>query len=231
MTLPEVLAGIEALREPRGEAHYAKLGLPLRGYGVGLTKLRKLAKSAGRDNALSDALWATDLYEARIIALLVEDPKRITRAAVEARVATPHFCRFVHVYASCDSVLARSPVARPLAVDWAGDPDPLRRRIAYLLLGELAGDAKDKALTDAFFLPYIAAVRLGLQGEENYVRDAMNAFLLYVGQRNAVLHAAALSAAAAIGKVVVDYGDNSCEAPDVTKHLSGARIRQKVGAA
>jgi tRNA pseudouridine(55) synthase len=139
--------------------------------------------------------------------------------------------RFVHVYASCDSVLARSPVARPLAVDWAGDPDPLCRRIAYLLLGELAGDTKDKALTDAFFLPYIATVRTGLQGEENYVRDAMNAFLLYVGQRNAVLHAAALSAAEAIGKVEVDYGDNSCEATDVGKHLSGERIRKKVGAA
>ena len=231
MTVSEVLAAIEALQDARGIVHWNKLGSPLRGYGVGLTKLRKLAKEVGRDPALAAQLDQTDVYEARVIGLLIDDPKRLTRAQVEAQVDRPGFGQLTHVFASCDSTLGRSPIAREVAEAWCVLPDPLRRRCAFLLFAELSENKKDKALTDAYFLALIARVRAELQGEENYVKDAMNAFLLYVGQRNAVLNAAALEAAQAVGKVAVDYGDNSCEAPDVAKHLSGPHIRKKVGLA
>ena len=48
-----------------------------------------------------------------------------------------------------------------------------------------------------------------------------------IGLRNVALNKRALKAAKKIGKVEVDYGDNSCQAVDVIKHLTSDRIKEK----
>ena len=46
----------------------------LKSFGIGLTVLRKLAKQIGRDHELALKLWESDIYDAKIIALLIDDP-------------------------------------------------------------------------------------------------------------------------------------------------------------
>ena len=67
-----------------------------------------------------------------------------------------------------------------------------------------------------------------LQNEENFVKDAMNTALWMIGQRSKHLNALVLDAANTIGKVEVDYGDNSCKAMDLTEHLTSERIQKKL---
>src|SRR5262245_17895200 len=89
MTVSEVLALLDAERDERGISNWEKLGsgtAGMRSYGIGLTRLRKLAKRIGRNRELAHALWKTDVYEARVIALLVDDPARITRDQAEKQV-------------------------------------------------------------------------------------------------------------------------------------------------
>jgi len=89
MTVSEVLALLDAERDERGMSNWEKLGSStagMRSYGIGLTRLRKLAKRIGRNRELAHALWKTDVYEARVIALLVDDPARITREQAEQQV-------------------------------------------------------------------------------------------------------------------------------------------------
>jgi 3-methyladenine DNA glycosylase AlkD len=50
--------------------------------GIGLSRLRTPAKQIGRQRELAHALWRTNVDEARVIALLVDDPARITRDPV-----------------------------------------------------------------------------------------------------------------------------------------------------
>src|SRR5690606_40585435 len=42
-----------------------------------------IAKSLGRDHELADALWRTGVYEARMLASMVDEPERVTRAQMD----------------------------------------------------------------------------------------------------------------------------------------------------
>lgn len=62
MTVSEVLALLDAERDERGMNNWEKLrpeNAGMRSYGIGLTRLRKLAKRIGRDRELALALWKT----------------------------------------------------------------------------------------------------------------------------------------------------------------------------
>jgi len=230
MTKTEVLTLLKENRNERGIAHWQKLGSrtgQLKSYGIGLTQLRKLAKQIGRDHKLAQQLWRSNVYDAKIIGLLIDEPKKLTRDQVENQVADLHAGMLAHVFASCDATLAKAPFAVEVATDWMDSKDDMRRRCGYLLLYELAKNKKNKALDDAYFLGYLERIQKSIHDEENWVRDAMNAALLGVGKRNPSLNKAAIRAAKAIGPVQVDYGDSSCEPVDVLKHLSSDHLKKK----
>ena len=87
MTKAEVMALLKANRNERGQKHWEKLGPGtggLKSFGIGLTQLRKLAKKAGRDHKLALQLWKSDNHDARIVGLLIDEPKKITREQAEA---------------------------------------------------------------------------------------------------------------------------------------------------
>lgn len=117
--------------------------------------------------------------------------------------------------------------AQDRAVQWVKSKDDVKRRCAYLLLYHLARD--DKKLGDDFFEPLLDTIEKRLQKEENWVKDGMNAAFMRIGMRSRGLNRRALAVAKKIGKVEVDYGDdNSCEAPDVVKHLTSPALKKKL---
>ncbi len=155
MTVSEVLALLNAERDERGISNWKKLGsgaAGLKSYGIGLTRLRKLAKKIGRNRKLAQALWATDVYDARVIALLIDDPSRITREQAEQQVEELAGGMLAHVFASCDATLAKTPFVVELADQWVRSDDPVRRDCGYGLLYEASKFSGKKAPTEAFFL-------------------------------------------------------------------------------
>ena len=229
MTKTEVMTLLKKNKNERGIANWKKLGHKgIRSYGIGLTQLRKLAKKVGRDHELAAKLWASDVYDARVISLLIDEPKKMTREQAEAQVEDLEMGLLAHVYGSCDATLAKAPFARELAVDWTKSKDKMRRRCGYLLLYELSKNKRDQALDDAFFSAYIDKIEKNIQKEENWVKDAMQASMLGIGKRNPKLNKAAIKAAKKYGPIEVDYGDNSCEPLDVVKHLTSDWLQKKL---
>ena len=45
--------------------------------------MKQIAKQLGRSHELAEALWATDRYEARMLATLVDEPERVTPAQMD----------------------------------------------------------------------------------------------------------------------------------------------------
>jgi 3-methyladenine DNA glycosylase AlkD len=111
-------------------------------YGVGLTELRKLARTIGKDHALALELWKSDIYEARILGLLIDDPKLITREQAEEQVEDLNEPVLAHVFSSCDASLAKVPFIVELATDWIDSKDKTRRSCGYGLLSEIASSKK-----------------------------------------------------------------------------------------
>lgn len=232
MTVSEVLALLEAERDERGVKNWEKLGrgtAGLKSHGIGLTRLRKLAKQVGRNRDLSLALWRTDVYDARVIALLIDDPAHITRDQAERQVEELAGGMLAHVFASCDATLARTPFMVDLAEAWVRSDDPVRRDCGYGLLYEASKLTGKKAPSDDFFLAQVERIANTIDGEPENVRLAMGAALMGIGKRNAALNKAALKVARDVGPIAFTSASGTCEPFDVAKHLTSDRLKEKLG--
>ena len=233
MTKTEVLDLLEENRDARGEANWKEMGDRTGGmtsFGIGLTKLRAIAKRVGRDHDLALKLWNERNHDAKVIGLLIDDPKQLTRDQVEKQVDGAGSGMLSHVLSSCDATLPKSPLAFEIAKDWMSSTDPVRRRCGYGLVYELAKDKKDKRLVDEFFLGCVEKIGKTIAKEENSVRVGMGGALLSIGKRNKKLNAAAIKVARAIGPIHFSDGDRKCEPMDVLKHLTSDYLRDKLGA-
>ncbi len=230
MTVTEVLALLEAERDVRGMSHWERLGSPgLKSFGIGLTRLRKLAKEIGRDRELALALWKTDVWEGKVLALLVDDPAKITRAQAETQVEQMANGMLAHVFASCDATLAKTPFVVELADQWVRSDDPVRRDCGYGLLYEASKFSGKKAPSEEFFLAHVARIADRIGTEPERVRMAMGSALMGIGKRSARLNQAALKVARVVGPIEFTSGSGECEPFDVVKHLTSDRLREKLG--
>jgi hypothetical protein len=232
MTKTEVLDLLARNRDARGEANWKAMGDRTGGltsYGIGLTRLRAIAKHVGRNHDLARKLWNERNHDARIVGLLIDDPKQLTRDQVEQQVDEAGPGMLGHVLSSCDATLAKSPIAFEIAKDWMASRDPIRRSCGYGLVYELAKDKKDRRLTNEFFLGCIETIRKTIAKEANGVRAGMGGALLSIGKRNKQLNAAAIEVARAIGPIDFSDGPKKCEPMDVLKHLTSGDVRRKLG--
>lgn len=231
MTVSEVLALLDAERDERGMSNWKKLGPGtggMRSYGIGLTRLRKLAKRIGRDRELALALWKTDVYDARVIALLIDDPAHLTREQAESQVEELTGGMLAHVFASCDATLAKTSFVVELADEWVRSDDPVRRECGYGLLYETSKFPGKKAPPEEFFLAHVERIADRIAGESEKVRLSMATALMGIGKRNAVLNEAALEIAREVGPIEFTSASGECEPFDVTKHLTTDRLKEKL---
>lgn len=230
MTKTQVIDLLKENRNERGMANWKKMTpdrIKLESFGIGLTQLRKMAKQIGRDPELARQLWDTDIYDAKVIGLLIDDPKHMTREQVEEQVENLQGGMLLHVFSTCGATLAKTPFAFELANDWMASRDTVRRDCGYALLYELS-KKNPKGMDDEYLLNRIAHIRKEIDNKERSVRPAMGAALMGIGKRNRELNQAAVSAAKAIGPI--DYGtDNNCEPLNVEKHLTSDYLKKKLG--
>ena len=196
MNTEDVFDLLEQHQVPRGIENWNKLSdtSGLSSFGIGLTVLRKLAKKIGRNRELALALWQTDNYDAKVLSLLIDEPKKLTIEQAESQVEEVGIGLLTHVFASCDATLAKAPFAFELAQRWLQSDDVMRRRCAYGLIYELS-KKNNKKYTDEFFLSVVEKIRHSLFDEPRSSRVAMGGALMGIGKRNLKLNQAALEVA------------------------------------
>lgn len=234
MKKAEVLALLKENSNERGIENWKKSKThpaSLKSYGIGLTQLRKIAKTVGRDHKLAQQLFKSNIHDAKIVGLLIDDPKQLTRERAEEQVESLEGGYLTHVFSSCDATLPKCSFAVDLARDWMDSKDSTRRRCAWGLMYEFSKFKGKKAPDDDFFMKCIDRIQSSIHDDKDmWVRESMNGALLGIGKRNKKLNKAAIKAVKFIGPVDVDYGDdNSCEPLDVLKHLTSDYVKKKLG--
>ena len=199
----------------------------LSSYGMGLTVHRKLAKQIEKDHELALQLWQTDNYDAKVIGLLIDEPKKVTREQAETQVEELGIGVLTHVFSSCDATLAKSPIAFELARDWLEHDDPMRRRCAYGLIYELS-KKNNKSINDEFYFSIIKKIEQEIMQEPINMRVSMGAALMGIGKRNKELNQQAVRVAEAIGPIDFNEDGQKCEPMDVVKHLTSDYLKQKL---
>jgi 3-methyladenine DNA glycosylase AlkD len=158
-----------------------------------MANLQKIAKRLGRDHDLAAALWGTGVYEARMLACLVDDPAQVTPGQMDAWRAD--FDNWGIVDTVCFKLFDQSPHAFAKIGEWAGLNDEFgKRRAAFALLACLA--LHDKTADDQPFLDGLVLIERAAGDDRNFVKKAVNWALRAIGLRKSpALKAAALETA------------------------------------
>lgn len=217
----QVLAELSALGTEQNRKVYRRHGTGDNLYGVSYADLGKVAKRIKTDHELALDLWASGNHDARVLALMVADPKRVDEATLDAWV------RQTGNYTLADALavfVAKTPFLRAKAEEWSPSEDEWVGTTGWDLVAHLA--MQDASLPDAYFEGYLATIERQLHASKNRVRYAMNSALIAIGTRNLALEALALGVAARLGKVVVDHGETGCKTPDAATYIAKARARK-----
>ena len=203
----------------------ARFAIPSdKAFGVSVADVRKIARQLGRSHELAAALWATDRYEARLLAIFVDEPARVSPAQMD------RWCKDFDSWALCDTacfaLFDRTAHAWQKVAPWAARQPEFEKRAGFALLWALA--VHDKACADAPFLQGLQLIEASAGDDRNFVRKAVNMALRAVGKRNAALHAAA----AEVARRLAASQDPTARwvGKDALRELTSARVMQRVAA-
>lgn len=190
--VPSILATLRSLASKSVRDGMARYAIPSdKAFGVSVGTLRKEAKRIGRDHELAEGLWKTGLYEARMLATMIDEPEKVTAAQMD------RWCRdfdnWAIVDTACFHLFDKTVAAWTMVERWANLKGEFQKRAAFALIWSLT--VHDKRSGDAAFLNRLKLIERAATDERNFVKKAVNMALRATGKRNAALHAAATATA------------------------------------
>ena len=231
MNKKEVISLLKSNKDERGINHWnSKVNSDLESFGIGLTKLRKLAKEIGKNHDLSLELWESNIYDARTIAILIDEPKKMTREQIESQVDKLNQGHLAHAFSSCGAPLGKVAFVMEIAKDWINSDDRNRIRCGYGLIYEESKSKKKNAPSNEDFLTIVNKIDKEFKNHKTSVLGAMGGALMGIGKRNPELNKAALKVAKKIGPIYFNADENNCEPFDVVKHLTSDYLKNKFSA-
>lgn len=136
-TLKETLVQLEALGNEKVRAQNSKNGAGNNQFGVRLGDIRNLATKIKANHALGIALWKTGNIDARLLAILLINPKNLPGDELDRMVRS---VGFVQVADWLNSYLVKKyPDKETLRQRWMADDDPWIARAGWSLTSERIG--------------------------------------------------------------------------------------------
>jgi 3-methyladenine DNA glycosylase AlkD len=160
-------------------------------WGVPVPRLRSLARELAPDHSLAVRLFRTGVHDARALAVMVEDPARLTAAQMERWVA--QFDSWAICDGACQELFRKTPLAHAKILEWAERPEEFTRRAAFSLIAQLA--VHDRRAPPSQFRDYLRLVDRAAEDPRNYVRKGVSWALRAIGKREPGLHQAAMALA------------------------------------
>lgn len=188
-----IVAELRRQRSERDIAGQRRFGITPQTEQLGLSfaVLRPIARRHRRDHALALALWATAVHDARLLAVLIDDPRLVTTAQMERWVRDCDSWALVD--GACIHLWRKTPLALPQARRWMRRRAEFVKRAGFVLVATLAVHAKDAG--DEVFLACLREISRAANDERNFVRKAVNWALRQIGKRNIRLRRAAITTA------------------------------------
>ena len=193
-----VLADLQHLANPVNVAGMARFGIVGKKLlGITTVQLRTIAKRIGCNHELAEELWSSGIFEARILAAFIADPKRLTRRQANA------WAKDFECWADCDGLcihlFRKTPFAHELAVVWSKRREEFVKRAGFTMMATLA--VHDKAASNEVFRSYLKRVEEEATDERHKVKKGVNWALRQIGKRNRILNREAIRTAKRIQKL------------------------------
>ncbi len=223
LTCEEVVGILESKRNQENIDGMARFGITSKNVlGLCMADILAVAKRIGKDHEMALELWRTGIYEARVLAPLVDDPKKVTRAQME------RWAKDFDSWAVCDNacmhLFDRTKYAWEVLPDWCRREEEFVRRAGFSTIASIS--IHDKKTEDAKFLLLFPLIREASTDERPMVRKAVNWALRQIGKRNIALNKAAIAEA----KRIKALPSKSARwiASDALRELQGEKVQERL---
>ena len=215
MTCAEVMKKLEASGTAQNRKVYQRQGAGSNLFGVSFANLDKLKKQINTDHLLAQRLWNSGNVDARHLATLVADPKRVTEEELDKWVKDLDYYVITDLFAR--HLASQSPLAKLKAEEWIKSSEEWIGQAGWVVMAILTMQGND--LPDSYFERLLEIIKRDIHNSKNRVRYAMNNALIAIGIRNDNLQKKALAVAKTIGEVEVDHGETNCKTPDAAAYI------------
>jgi len=192
--------------------------------GVTGPVLHRMARSIGRNHDLAGELWESGSHGARLLACLVEEPERVTRAQMERWAR--EFDSWGLVDCACRYLFLYTPHAWKVCVAWSRRKPEFIKRAGFSQMAYLA--LHDKQADDARFEALLERIEEEARDPRHFVTMAVNWALRQIGKRNLALNRKAIRAAKRIAR------QDSCAArwvaADALRELNSPAVARRLSA-
>ncbi|MCX6665573.1 MAG: DNA alkylation repair protein [Euryarchaeota archaeon] len=185
MQYDDVIAYLKTHANPDNVKGMARFGInPENNLGLSVNTLRSFAKNIGKNHALALELWDSGIHDARLLAVLIENPIKVTSKQMNAWAK--NFNSWDICDQACTSLFDQTTFAWKKVFEWARRDEEFVRRAAFSLIAGLA--VHDKTASDTEFENVFPLITKHAVDERNYVKKAVNWALRNIGKRNIYLN-------------------------------------------
>lgn len=196
MNAAEIIKKLESLKNPENMAGMARFGIVTKkAFGISAPVLKEIAKDIKKHSKnrheLALKLWETGIHEARIIAYLVDDPKKVTEAQMDSWVKD--FDNWAICDGACGHLFCKTEFAYKKVLEWSAREEEFIKRAGLVLPAWLA--VHDKKADDKRIAQFLPILEKYSDDERNFIKKAVNWSLRQIGKRNLNLNKLAIATA------------------------------------
>ena len=196
MDVRDVIRELESLGSPDNVAGMARFGIVTeKAFGVPAAELKRIGNEVKRSvedrHGFALKLWKTGIHEARGVAYMVDDPKRVTEEQMEAWAAD--FDNWAICDSTCGHLFSRTSFAYKKVEEWSGRDEEFVKRAGIVLIAWLT--VHDKKADDSQFVKLLPILEREAADERNFIMKAVNWSLRQVGKRSLDLNRLAIETA------------------------------------
>lgn len=216
----QIISHLKKHSNPKDKEGMARFGInPKYALGVRVPVLRSLAKKIGKNHKLAQELWKTKIHEARILATMIDEPKKLSSKQMDEW--TKGFNSWDLCDQCCSNLFNKSPLAWRKTVEWPKRKEEFARRAGFSLMAYLA--VHDKKAKDKDFIKFFPIIKKYSIDERNFVKKAVNWALRQIGKRSLNLNKKAIKIAKEIRKI--DSKSAKWIANDAIRELTSIKIK------
>jgi 3-methyladenine DNA glycosylase AlkD len=217
----EIVKRLESMADPKWLENSKRLGIDTKkALGISIWDLRKIAKEIGKNQELAEALWKTDIHEARLLAGYIADSEKISESVIEQWVLDFNSWDLVD---QVMDVIALSPFGYEKAIEYSSRKEEFVKRTGFVLMAGLS--VFDKKAPDEKFIQFFPIIIRESTDDRNFVKKAVNWALRNIGKRNMNLNRKAIETAVQISKI--DSKTAKWIASDALRELKSEKIQAR----
>jgi len=224
-TTTEIIEHLKNLENEKNKAGMARFGINTgRAFGISMVEIKAIAKQIKKNHQLALELWKTEYHEARILAVLIADPKELSSETIDDWV------KDFNSWDLCDQatmkLFCKNRMAFEKIYEWVVRDEEFVKRAGFALMASVALHNKSK--DNELFLKLLKLIEKYPDDERNFVKKSVNWALRQIGKRNMFLNKSAINTCE---NILTNFQNSKAAkwvANDALRELTNEKILERI---